>query len=81
MAKPSVNKVQDCIDSAGRLAAFIDELWGDCNMLDVLTICSEANVILGARYYDRTSGTPAVARIDTMGSTAGARPAGATIRN
>ena len=41
MAKPSVNKVQDCIDSAGRLAAFIDELWGDCNMLDVLTICSE----------------------------------------
>jgi hypothetical protein len=46
MAKPSVNKVQDCIDSAGRLAAFIDELWGDCNMIDVLTICSEANVTL-----------------------------------
>jgi hypothetical protein len=46
MSKPSVNKVQDCIDSAGRLAAFISELYGDCSMLDLLTICAESNVSL-----------------------------------
>ena len=44
MAKPSVNKVQDCIDSAGRLAAFIDELYGECTLIDILTICADANV-------------------------------------
>lgn len=39
-------KLQDCIDSAGRLAAFIDALGADCVLEDVLVWCSESNVAL-----------------------------------
>lgn len=42
----STTKAQDCVDSAGRLAAFINEQVGECHLLDVLTWCVEANVAL-----------------------------------
>jgi hypothetical protein len=43
-------KLQDCIDSAGRLAIFIDALGATCALEDVLMWCAEANVAL---YTDR----------------------------
>lgn len=40
----STTKTQDCIDSAGRLTAFLHDNFGDIEHLDVLTLCAEANV-------------------------------------
>lgn len=40
----TMNKVQDCIDSAGRLAAYLSELYADIEHADVLMICAQANV-------------------------------------
>ena len=42
----SKSSVQDCVDSAGRLAAFINDQLIDCDLMDVLTWCAEANVAL-----------------------------------
>lgn len=42
----STTKAQDCVDSAGRLAAFINEQVGECDPLDLLTWCVETNVAL-----------------------------------
>ena len=40
----STTKAQDCIDSAGRLAAFINDQFVDIHHIDILTLCAEANV-------------------------------------
>jgi hypothetical protein len=40
----STSKTQDCIDSAGRLTAFLNDLFADIEHLDVLALCAEANV-------------------------------------
>ena len=42
----STSQTQDCIDSAGRLTAFLNEQLADCTVLDLLTWCVEANVCL-----------------------------------
>jgi hypothetical protein len=39
-----MTKLQDHIDSAGRLAAIISDLSVDTTPLDVLTWCAEANI-------------------------------------
>jgi hypothetical protein len=41
-----MTKLQDHIDSAGRLAAIISELAVDTTPEDVLTWCAEANIAL-----------------------------------
>lgn len=41
-----MTKLQDHIDSAGRLAAIISDLSVDTSPLDVLTWCAEAHIIL-----------------------------------
>ena len=41
-----MTKLQDHIDSAGRLAAIISDLSVDTTPLDVLTWCAEANIAL-----------------------------------
>lgn len=40
----ATSKAQDCADSAGRLAAYITEQFIEIELLDVLTLCAEANV-------------------------------------
>lgn len=40
----STTKAQDCIDSAGRLTAYLHDNFGEIEHLDVLTLCAEANV-------------------------------------
>jgi hypothetical protein len=42
----STSSAQDCIDSAGRLAAMIDTLATPCTLIDVLMWCDMANVQL-----------------------------------
>lgn len=42
----AMTKVQDCIDSAGRLAAYLQDLFGDIELEDVLILCAQANVTL-----------------------------------
>lgn len=56
----STDKTQDTIDSAGRLAAIIDHLHSDCDLMDVLIWCEEANVTLGR---STTAASEAIARL------------------
>jgi hypothetical protein len=44
----ATSKQQLHIDSCGRLAAFIDELYGPMTLADLAMLCAEANVALFA---------------------------------
>lgn len=42
----TTSKLHAHVYSAGRLAAFIDELYGPMDLRDMLMLCNEANVLL-----------------------------------
>ena len=60
----STTKTQDCIDSAGRLTAYLHDNFGDIEHIDVLTLCAEANVglyrdtAIAAEAIELLTGTP-----------------------